>query len=73
LSRSNEYLKEVSEIASKLDRGSVDKAIGILYGAWKNDNQVFTIGNGDSGRLGKLTTPSLQSIVEAPPRRSKGL
>jgi len=48
LSRSNEYLEEVSEIASKLDRGSIDKAIGILYGAWKNDNQVFTIGNGGS-------------------------
>ena len=48
MSRSNEYLEEVSEIASKLDRGSIDKAIGILYGAWKNDNQVFTIGNGGS-------------------------
>ncbi len=48
MSRSNEYLKEVSEIASKLDRGSIDKAIRILYGAWKNDNQVFTMGNGGS-------------------------
>jgi D-sedoheptulose 7-phosphate isomerase len=48
LSRSNEYLNEVSEIASKVDRGSLDRAIGILYDAWKNDNQVFTLGNGGS-------------------------
>lgn len=33
---------------AKLDRGSIDKAVGILYEAWKNDNQVFTIGNGGS-------------------------
>jgi phosphoheptose isomerase len=73
LSRSNEYFEEVSEIASKLDRGSIDKAIGILHDAWKSDNQVFTIGNRGSASLGKLTAPSLQSKVEASPRRSKGL
>lgn len=48
LSRSDEYLREVSEIASKLDRTEVDRAISILYDAWKNDNQVFTMGNGGS-------------------------
>jgi D-sedoheptulose 7-phosphate isomerase len=48
LSRTNEYLNEVSEITRKLDRGSIDKAVEILYEAWKNDNQVFAIGNGGS-------------------------
>jgi D-sedoheptulose 7-phosphate isomerase len=48
LSRTHEYLEEVSQIAAKLDRGSIDNAVGILYEAWKNDNQVFTIGNGGS-------------------------
>jgi len=48
LSRSDGYLNEVSEIASKLDRVSIDRAIGILYEAWKEDRQVFTIGNGGS-------------------------
>jgi D-sedoheptulose 7-phosphate isomerase len=48
LSRSDEYLNEVSEIASKVDRKSVDEAIGILYDAWKGDRQVFAIGNGGS-------------------------
>ena len=48
MSRTHEYLDEVSEIVGKLDRRSIDKAIAILYGAWKNDRQVFTIGNGGS-------------------------
>jgi D-sedoheptulose 7-phosphate isomerase len=48
LSRTNDYLDEVSEIATGLDRGSIDRAIEILHTAWKNDNQVFIIGNGGS-------------------------
>ncbi|MDH2899461.1 MAG: SIS domain-containing protein [archaeon] len=46
--RTHSYLEEVSEIAKKLDIKSVDSAIEILYDAWKNDNQVFAIGNGGS-------------------------
>jgi D-sedoheptulose 7-phosphate isomerase len=48
LARTQEYLEEVSQIAAKLDKGSIDRAIGILYEAWKSDSQVFTIGNGGS-------------------------
>jgi len=48
LARIDEYLSEVSKIASDLDRGEIDKAISILYGAWNSDNQVFVIGNGGS-------------------------
>jgi D-sedoheptulose 7-phosphate isomerase len=48
LDRTDEYLKEVAEIAGKVDRSSVDRAIGILYDAWKRDCQVFVIGNGGS-------------------------
>jgi D-sedoheptulose 7-phosphate isomerase len=48
LARTNEYLEEVSQIAAKLDRASIDKAIEVLYQAWKSDNQVFAIGNGGS-------------------------
>jgi D-sedoheptulose 7-phosphate isomerase len=48
LSRTREYLEEVTLIAAKLDRGSIDKAVGILYEAWKNDNQIFIVGNGGS-------------------------
>ena len=48
MARTDEYLSEVSKIVSDLDRGEIDKAISILYGAWKSDNQVFVIGNGGS-------------------------
>jgi D-sedoheptulose 7-phosphate isomerase len=48
LSRTHDYLEEVSQIAARLDLDSIDKAIGILYETWKNDSQVFTIGNGGS-------------------------
>jgi len=48
LARTQEYLDEVSQIVAKLDRGSIDEAIGILYDAWKGDQQVFAIGNGGS-------------------------
>jgi D-sedoheptulose 7-phosphate isomerase len=48
MSRTESYLEEVSEISSKLDRDSIDQAIGILHDAWKNDSQVFVFGNGGS-------------------------
>ncbi|MDA4111580.1 MAG: SIS domain-containing protein [Thaumarchaeota archaeon] len=46
--RTHDYLVEVSEIAGKLDRKTIDRAIGIIYDAWINDKQIFTIGNGGS-------------------------
>jgi D-sedoheptulose 7-phosphate isomerase len=46
--RTHEYLQEVSEIAENLDRSSIDKAIDLLYDAWKKDQQIFVIGNGGS-------------------------
>lgn len=48
MNRTEEYLAESREILKKLDIGEIDKAIHILFDAWKNDNQVFTIGNGGS-------------------------
>ena len=48
MTRTQDYLGEVSSIADGLDRDAIDKAIGILYRAWKDDRQVFVIGNGGS-------------------------
>ena len=48
MSRTQSYLEEVSEISQKLDKNSIDRAITILYEAWKNDNQVIVFGNGGS-------------------------
>ena len=38
----------MSEIAKRIDTDSVDKSIQILYEAWKDDKQIFVIGNGGS-------------------------
>jgi len=48
LGRTSEYLDEVKEIAASLDRSDIDSVIEILYSAWKDDKQVFVIGNGGS-------------------------
>jgi D-sedoheptulose 7-phosphate isomerase len=48
LTRTSEYLSEVSQIAEGLDRKSIDEAIRILHEAWKEDKQIFVIGNGGS-------------------------
>lgn len=48
MSRTDQYLREVSEIAKNLDRSAIDGAVKILHEAWLHDKQVFTIGNGGS-------------------------
>ena len=48
MGRTGDYLAEVTQIAKDLDRGAIDRAIGILYEAWKEDKQVFVVGNGGS-------------------------
>ena len=48
MARTDEYLSESQDILKKLDRGAIDRAIQILFEAWKNDKQVFVIGNGGS-------------------------
>ena len=48
MARTDEYLTESQDILKKLDRGAIDRAINILFEAWKNDNQVFVAGNGGS-------------------------
>ena len=48
MSRTNEYLAESQAILKNIDTDEIDKAIQILYEAWKRDAQVFTLGNGGS-------------------------
>lgn len=43
-----DFLGGIETICQNVNRDSIDQAIEILYGAWKNDNQVFMIGNGGS-------------------------
>ena len=43
-----QYFKEIKEICDSIPREDMDKAIELLFDAWKNDNQVFFCGNGGS-------------------------
>jgi D-sedoheptulose 7-phosphate isomerase len=43
-----DYLSDVVSIARAICVEDIDRAIGILFDAWKNGNQVFTCGNGGS-------------------------
>ena len=42
------YFEEMQEVIKKLPKEEIDKAIEILFEAWKNEKQIFTIGNGGS-------------------------
>jgi D-sedoheptulose 7-phosphate isomerase len=42
------YLLETKEIAEKIDKEPINKIISILFDAWKNSKNVFTVGNGGS-------------------------
>ena len=43
-----QYFKEIKEICDNVSRENIDRAIELLFDAWKNDNQVFFCGNGGS-------------------------
>jgi len=42
------YLSEVRKVAKAISVAEIDRAIELLFEAWKNGNQVFTCGNGGS-------------------------
>jgi len=42
------YFTEIKEICDNINREEINKAIEMLFDAWKNGNQVFFCGNGGS-------------------------
>lgn len=42
------YLHKLTELLNRLDYESIDRAIGLIEAAWRNGNQVITLGNGGS-------------------------
>ena len=42
------YLKETREITKLISVDAVDKAVELLFNAWRNGNHVYTCGNGGS-------------------------
>ena len=43
-----DYFSEARKVTEAISIDDVDRAIELLFEAWKNDNQVFTCGNGGS-------------------------
>jgi len=43
-----QYFKEIKDIIDNISREDIDRAIELLFDAWKNGNQVFFCGNGGS-------------------------
>lgn len=43
-----QYFEEIKKIADTISREDIDRAIEILFDAWKNGDQVFFCGNGGS-------------------------
>ena len=44
----NQYMEEIKKICDDINREDIDKAIELLFDAWKNKNKVFFCGNGGS-------------------------
>jgi len=42
------FLNEFAEVAGRFSEEDINKAIDILFEAWKNGNRIFIIGNGGS-------------------------
>jgi len=42
------YFSEMKEVIDRMPLQEIDRAIEALFDAWKNENQVFLIGNGGS-------------------------
>jgi D-sedoheptulose 7-phosphate isomerase len=45
---SYDYTAKLSKVLDRLDHGSIDNAVNVIYQAWVNGNQVLTLGNGGS-------------------------
>lgn len=42
------YLSEMKGVLDRISRDDIERAVSILFEAWKNDKQVFAMGNGGS-------------------------
>lgn len=44
----DEYFQKVNKLLSDLDREKIEKIVNVIFEAYKNDKQVFVLGNGGS-------------------------
>jgi len=64
------YFSEMKEIIDRMPLDKIDEAIEALFDAWRNERQVFLIGNGGSAATASHTTNDLNkaTIVEGKKR-----
>lgn len=63
------YLAKMVEVIDNLSVKDIDKAIELLYAAWKRGNQVFTCGNGGSASTATHFACDLLKGTAAPGKR----
>jgi D-sedoheptulose 7-phosphate isomerase len=62
------YLDGIVQIAARIDRTAIDRAIELLYAAWRRGNTIFTCGNGGSAGTAQHLAADLFKCTIAPGR-----
>ena len=63
------YLAEVGKIAEAIPVADIDRAIELLFEAWRNGNHVFACGNGGSASTATHFVCDLVKTVATPEKR----
>lgn len=63
------YLDDVKKICETIDSKEIDKAINILFEAWKNDNHVYLMGCGGSASTASHFAGDLSKTTIAPGKK----
>ncbi|MCL0036322.1 SIS domain-containing protein [Dehalococcoidia bacterium] len=63
------YLSEVRKVAKAISVADIDRAIELLFEAWKNGSQVFTCGNGGSASTATHFACDLAKTTTVPGKR----
>jgi D-sedoheptulose 7-phosphate isomerase len=67
-------LNEIKSILEQIDRGQINKAIEILFEAWKNDNTVYFIGcGGSAGTASHFAADLAKTTMSVGKKRFKSL
>ena len=65
----SDYLRQTAQIAGKVNKADIDKAIEILYRAWQDGKRVYTCGNGGSASTATHFACDLIKTVEGGGKR----
>lgn len=62
------YLGGIVQIAARIDRTAIDRAIELLYAAWRRGSTIFTCGNGGSAGTAQHLAADLFKCTIVPER-----